>query len=213
VNPQDAVDLVERGYDRVAESYLATKGADATTIAALEGLGRRLPSGAAVLDLGCGAGVPATRWLSERFAVTGVDVSARQLELARRHVPTAALVKADMVAVGFAPGSFDAVVALHSIIHVPRVEHAGLLRKTNAWLKPEGLLLAALSLTDYEGEDEDWEGWGAPMRWSHYDRETNERMLGEADFEILRSEALSGGGTGDEEETWLWVLARKRADT
>jgi ubiquinone/menaquinone biosynthesis C-methylase UbiE len=213
MNPEDTVDLVERGYDRVAESYLATKGADATTIAALEDLGRRLPSGAAVLDLGCGAGVPATRWLSERFAVTGVDVSARQLELARRHVPTATFVKADMVAVDFAPGSFDAVVALHSIIHVPRVEHAGLLRKTSAWLKPGGLMLAALSLRAYEGEDEDWEGWGAPMRWSHYDRKTNERMLGEAGFEILRSEALSGGGTGDAEETWLWVLARKRADT
>jgi 2-polyprenyl-3-methyl-5-hydroxy-6-metoxy-1,4-benzoquinol methylase len=34
-----------------------------------------------VLDLGCGAGVPATRWLADRsFTVTGMDVSARQLE-------------------------------------------------------------------------------------------------------------------------------------
>jgi cyclopropane fatty-acyl-phospholipid synthase-like methyltransferase len=140
-----------------------------------------------------------------------VDVSARQLELARRHVPAVTFVKEDMAALDFAPGSFDAVVALHSIIHVPRAEHAALLRKTNAWLKPMGLLLAALSLTDYEGEQDDWEGWGAPMRWSHYDRETNERMLGEAGFEVLRSEALSGGGTGDDEETWLWVLARKDA--
>ena len=213
MNSRDAVDLVERGYDRVAERYLATKGDDPTTIAALEDLAGRLPPGAAVLDLGCGAGVPATRYLSGRFAVTGVDVSARQLELARRHAPTATFVKADMVAVDFAPGAFDAVVALHSIIHVPREKHAALLRRTSAWLKPEGLLLAALSLTDFEGEDDDWEGWGAPMRWSHYDRETNERMLGEAGFEILRSEALSGGGTGHLEETWLWVLARKDTDT
>ena len=34
-----------------------------------------------MLDLGCGAGVPATRWLADRsFTVTGMDVSARQLE-------------------------------------------------------------------------------------------------------------------------------------
>jgi hypothetical protein len=49
---------VERGYGFVAESYLATKFAnDPATLAALEDLTRDLPPGAAVLDLGFGAGV------------------------------------------------------------------------------------------------------------------------------------------------------------
>jgi len=53
---------VERGYDRVAGRYLATKDdEDPVTLAALEDLASRLPTDAAVLDLGCGAGVPATR--------------------------------------------------------------------------------------------------------------------------------------------------------
>ena len=79
--------VVETGYDRVAERYLASKDAgDPTTLAALEELARTLAPGAAVLDLGCGAGVPVTRWLARRFAVTGVDFSARQLELARLNV-------------------------------------------------------------------------------------------------------------------------------
>ena len=47
------------------------------------------------------------------------------------------------------------------------------------------------------------------MRWSHYDGETNLRMLREAGFEVATAEARTGRGTGDEEETWLWVLARK----
>ena len=118
---------VEAGYDQMAEQYLATKNPqDPLALAALEDLSSFLPHKAAVLDLGCGAGIPATRWLADRgFAVTSVDVSARQLELARRNVPEATLLKADMAEVTFAPETFDAVVAFHSIIHVPRADHAG----------------------------------------------------------------------------------------
>jgi 2-polyprenyl-3-methyl-5-hydroxy-6-metoxy-1,4-benzoquinol methylase len=202
---------VESGYDLMAEQYLATKsGDDPLSQEALEDLSSLLPTAAAVLDLGCGAGVPATRWLAERgFAVTGVDVSARQLDLARTHVPEATFVKADMAEVCFEPGTFGAVVAFHSIIHVPRTEHTALLGRIHRCLKPNGAFLATMTITDYEGRDEDWEGWGAPMVWSHFDADTNLAMLDEAGFGILYAEPRTGGGTGHEDETWLWVLARK----
>jgi cyclopropane fatty-acyl-phospholipid synthase-like methyltransferase len=202
---------VESGYDRMAEKYLATKDPeDPLALAALEDLASVVPQGAAVLDLGCGAGVPVTRWLAGRgFAVTGVDVSARQLELAQRSVPEVTFIKADMTELAFAPETFDAVVAFHSIIHVPRTEHPALLERIHRWLKPGGVFLATMTVTDYEGREDDWEGWGAPMVWSHYDRNANVAMLREAGFQIQYAESRTGGGTGDEDETWLWVLARK----
>jgi 2-polyprenyl-3-methyl-5-hydroxy-6-metoxy-1,4-benzoquinol methylase len=204
---------VESGYDRMAEHYLATKDhRDPLALAALEDLASLLPAAAAVLDLGCGAGVPVTGWLADRgFAVTGVDVSARQLELARRNVPDGTFFKADMIEVVFAPETFAAVVAFHSIIHVPRTEHLTLLESIHGWLRPGGALLATMTVADYEGRDEDWEGWGAPMVWSHYDRNANVAMLRDAGFEIRYAEPRTGGGTGAETETWLWVLARKRS--
>ena len=203
--------LVERGYDHVAERYLATKDPeDPLVLSALEELARELPPGAAVLDLGCGAGVPATRWLAERgFSVTGVDLSERQLNLARGLVPGATFLKADMTELDLGPGTFDAVVAFHSIIHVPREEHPALLERVQRWLGPGGLFLATLTLTDFVGEDGDWEGWGAPMRWSHYDAETNVAMLRSSGFDVVYAVPRAGGGTGNAEETWLWVLARK----
>ena len=204
---------VESGYDLMAEKYLAVKNReDPLALTALEDLASLLPREAAVLDLGCGAGVPVTRWLADRaFAVTGVDVSARQLDLARTYVPEATFVKADMTEVTFVPDSFDAVVAFHSIIHVPRTEHPALLERIHSWLRPEGIFLATMTLTDSEGRDDDWEGWGAPMVWSHYDGDTNVTMLREAGFVIRYAEPRTGGGTGNESETWLWVLARKGA--
>ena len=203
---------VESGYDRMAEQYLATKDPeDPLALAAIEDLASHLPSNATVLDLGCGAGVPVTRWLADRgFAVTGVDVSARQLELARTNVPEGTFLKADMTEVDFGTETFDAVVALHSIIHVPRTGHPALLESIHRWLRPGGVFLATMTVTDYEGKDENWEGWGAPMVWSHYDSKANVAMLREAGFEILYAEPRTGKGTGDA-ETWLWVLARKRS--
>lgn len=203
---------VESGYDRVAEAYLSTKDPeDPTTLAALEALACGLQPGAAVLDLGCGAGIPATRWLAERgYSVTGVDVSARQLELARRYVPEATFIKADMTDLPFEPESFDAAVAFHAIIHVPREEHPALLAAIHRWLKPGGTFLATLTVTEFEGEESDWEGWGAAMRWSHYDEETNRGMLRDAEFEIHYAEPRTTSGTGGD-ETWLWVEARKPA--
>ncbi len=201
---------VETGYDRVAEQYLSTKDPeDELTLDALAELACILPPEAAVLDLGCGAGIPATRWLAERFTLTGVDISAKQLELARRNVPGASFLKADMTDPNFAPETFEAVVALHSIIHVPRTEHLTLLKNISRWLKPGGAFLATLSVGEWEGEESDWEGWGAAMRWSHYDREANLKMLREAGFEIVWAEARTGRGAGDAEETWLWVLAHQ----
>lgn len=202
---------VESGYDRVAEQYLATKDPeDPLALAALEALARDLPSASPVLDLGCGAGVPVTRWLAERgYAVTGVDLSEKQLELARERVPAATFIKADMTDLDFEPGTFSAVVAFHSIIHVPRGRHPAVFADVHRWLEPGGLFLATLAVTDYEGEDGDWEGWGAAMRWSHYDAETNRRMLESAGFDIRSAEPRTGTGTGDDDETWLWVLARK----
>jgi len=204
---------VESGYDRMAEHYLATKDPeDPLALAALKNLASLLPSEAAVLDLGCGAGVPVTRWLADRgFVVTGVDVSAKQLELARTNVPEGTFFKADMTEVVFGPETFAAVVAFHSIIHVPRTEHPTLLESIHGWLRPGGTLLATMTVADYEGRDEDWEGWGVPMVWSHYDRNANVAMLQDAGFEIRYAEPRTGGGTGDETETWLWVLVRKRS--
>ncbi len=201
--------VVETGYDRVAERYLASKdAADPTTLAALEELIRGLPPDAAVLDLGCGAGVPVTRWLAQRFAVTGVDLSARQLELARQHVPAANFLKADMSDLSLAPETFDAVVALHSFIHVPRTEHPALLGKIHHWLKPGGVFLATWALGEWEGEESDWEGWGAPMRWSHHDGETSLELLRDIGFAIESAEVRATRGAGGD-ESWLWVLARK----
>jgi cyclopropane fatty-acyl-phospholipid synthase-like methyltransferase len=201
-NPRQTV---QAGYDHMAGQYLAAKDpADPTMLAALEALAATLPTGAKVLDLGCGAGVPVARWLAQRFTVTGVDFSARQIALAQQNVPLATFQQADMTGLAFLPATFDAIVAFYSIIHVPRAEQPALVARVHTWLKPGGAFLGTWSTTDWEVQESDWEGWGAPMWWSHFDADANLAMLRAAGFAITSADVRTDHG-----ETWLWVLAHK----
>jgi SAM-dependent methyltransferase len=119
--------------------------------------------------------------LAQTFSVMGVDISARQIELAQRNVPTARFVQADMTAPDLPPESLDAVVASYSFIHVPRSEHRELFQKIGRWLKPGGILLANFGISNWE-EDyvEDW--LGAPMFWSSFDADGERAALRSAGF-------------------------------
>jgi SAM-dependent methyltransferase len=210
--PRDPKRVVADGYDQIAEQYAAwaagvrIRERDDYTNLLLE----RLPEGAAVLELGCGAGVPTTQRLAERFAVTGVDISARQIALARRNVPRAAFICGDMTALDFPPDSFDAVCAFYAITHVPREEHAALLQSIVRWLRPNGLFVASFSNGGSAGEIEgDW--LGAPMYFSSYDAETNERLVREAGFHIVMARPETAEEFG-QPTTFFWIVAHKGSE-
>lgn len=142
--------VVASGYDRLGERYV-------TWGASIEGdprdrmvtqLAGSLPAGARVLELGCGAGVPSTQELAQHIDVLGVDISHSQVQLARQNVPAAQFVHADMSVLQFEEASFDGVVALYSISHLPREQYAHLFAEVFRWLAPGGLFLATLSAVE-----------------------------------------------------------------
>ena len=205
----DLKQLVARSYDTIAETHAAWASTVRTDerVRYTAELIERLPAGAAVLELGCGTGIPTTRALAEHFAVTGVDIAARHVELARQNVPSAQFIHADMAALDVAPASFDAVAAFYSIIHLPREEHAGLLLRIAGWLRPGGLLVATMGAGAEPGDIEpDW--LGAPMYWSHYDSATNRALVEQAGLYILSAREETAEEDG-QPVTFLWVIAQK----
>ena len=91
-----------------------------------------------MLDLGCGGARHTARALAAGHRYTGIDISAAQLELARRRLPRATFLQADAVELELEPASFDAVVSLFMFGHVPREEQEPLLRKIATWLRRTG---------------------------------------------------------------------------
>jgi cyclopropane fatty-acyl-phospholipid synthase-like methyltransferase len=160
-----------------------------------------------VLELGCGAGVPVTRRLAGRHRVTAIDLSARQVELAREHVPEATVLQADALALALPESSFDAIVSLYMSGHVPRAEQVELLSRVARWLRPGGHLLMTLTREGNDGAvEEDW--LGAPMYFAGEDAETNLARVRASGFEVLRAELVPQVEFG-REVAFLWVLARR----
>jgi len=196
-------EAVRSGWDRVSYRYRPRNASsdcfghlERDYRAWLDPIGKALPRGSPVLDLGCGNGIPAARVLASRFRVTGVDISDVQVRRARRLVPRARFVRADLGEVEFPLGSFAAVVCLYSLIHVPREQHRALLRKVAGWLVPGGWFLATLGHSAYEGREAGWLGSDAPMLWSHYGAATYRRWLGAEGFRIVREEFIPEGDEG-----------------
>ena len=202
----DGKAIVKTGYNAIAARYLAERAADSPDVQLLDELSRRLPDGARVLDAGCGAGVPVTRLLSQHFDVTGVDFSEAQIELARRLVPQARFLCADLTELALPDGSFDAICSYYAIIHIPREMHRALLRNFQRMLKPSGLALLCLGAGDLPDDvEEDY--FGARMYWSHYDGATYLHMLTECSFDLIWSRTVEDFGSPGAGH--LFVLAQK----
>ncbi len=157
---------------------------------------RYLEPGSDVLDLGCGCGIPDSRLLSERFRVTGVDISDVQIERARRYVPDAQFLRADISSIRFPPESFAGVVCLYALIHVPLDEQRALLGRIHRWLRPGGLVLVTTGETAYTGVEDDWLGSNAKMYWSHTDGATYARWFAEVGFARVRRRFVPEGDGG-----------------
>jgi SAM-dependent methyltransferase len=96
----------------------------------------------AVLDLGCGSGRH-SKALCERWWTVGLDLSAALLRVARREVPDAPYVRADMRELPFADESFDLVVNLFTSFGYfeDDRENARILNCVGTAIRPGGTLV------------------------------------------------------------------------
>ncbi|KAL2109018.1 hypothetical protein VUR80DRAFT_3056 [Thermomyces stellatus] len=211
---------LKTSYDAIAEMY--NKWTEDHHAVRLKYLGEfksrlRTTPPVRILELGCGAGVPATRVLAgiPGAEVVANDLSTRQIALARENAEAWAggrsvrFVEGDMMdpsVLDFPAGSLDGVVAFYSLIHLPRDEQSEMLARIARWLRPGGVLLANFSADETEGVImEAWlheQGW---MFWSGWGEGTVGRVEGEG-MRVLVKE-LEGEGVDVE---FLWVVAEKK---
>jgi SAM-dependent methyltransferase len=205
----ERIRVVERGYDALADRFPAwaerVHGDPRPRL--IERFMEGLPNGAAVIDLGCGAGVPTAARLAERFSVTGVDISAAQIGRARRLVPEARFVRADMTE--FDPGEdgVDGVVACYSLIHLPAELQPAMLARIASWLRPGGRVLVTLGTG---GGDWSGEWLGVPMFFSSIEPDAARAALTGAGLEIDLDETVTIQEP-EGEATFLWLLATRRS--
>ena len=122
---------------------------------AVAGFARSLPQGTRVLDAGSGEGQYAHHFTRHRYAGVDLAVGDNLWDYSKLDAV------ADLCALPFATGTFDAAIHIVTIEHLPEPGRA--LREIARTLKPDGLLLIAAPL--------EWEVHQAPhdyFRYTHY---------------------------------------------
>lgn len=201
----DKKKIVREGYNEIAEKYLAIRYEDEEEMKLLSEFSSLIKKDGKVLDAGCGAGLPITKYLSDQFDVIGIDISEKQIELAKKNVPNAQFFVRDMTELDYPDNFFDGILANYSVIHVPREEQKDLFRNFYRMLKPNGVALFSLHSIDNPGSFGD-DFFDAQMFWSGFDAETNQKILKEIGFQIIWSK-LVDDSIGDYQ--FLVVLIKK----
>lgn len=97
------------------------------------------PEGQRILFAGCGDGTECRQAIRKGGIVTGIDVSGKCLELARKNCNGAEFKLMDMEKTGFKKSSFDIVIANFSLMYKKNI--CSVLREFNRMLKKEGFVV------------------------------------------------------------------------
>lgn len=207
---RDMREIVKRGYEEgdYLEFYRLDEEIDEYPLAKanIDRMTAFLQKGAKILDLGCGPGIPYDKYLAEQdFRITGVDFVQKHIDWAKEHVPEATFIQKDIAELDFDGRSFDAILSLYTIFHIPRQEHRDLFLNMHRTLKDDGLLLVTMG-TGCEDEMEVCDFIGSEMVWSSYPLEENLTLVEDCGFEIVHWEEEGEKGLP---EHHLWILAQK----
>ncbi|GGD23674.1 class I SAM-dependent DNA methyltransferase [Sinisalibacter lacisalsi] len=109
-----------------------------------------LPRGGHVLDLGCGPGDSAHRFLKAGFTVDAIDASPAMVSRARELGVPARCATFDEIE---GQDLYDGIWASYSLLHAPRADMPGTLARLHHALKPGGLFHIGMKTGTGEARD------------------------------------------------------------
>ncbi len=180
--PLNRADLRET-YDRYAQERDTSVISDWKVALRGDFLARlRAESKTSLLEIGAGTGRDSRFFSDEGLAVNCVDLSPVMVDFCRQKGLTAQVM--DVCDLRFPPESFEAVYALNSLLHLPKVELPTALSQIAAVLRPGGLFyLGVFGGYDQEGV---WEHDSyTPQRFFSFFSDDHLRLVLSRVFEVV----------------------------
>lgn len=179
------------GYEGVAVEFLTRRGNGRFTtgigVKEVRKWAKTLPGGAAVIDVGCGSGIPLTEVLvAEGLNVFGVDAAPSFVQAFRCNLPNTPVVCEAVQDSRFFDRTFDGVLAWGLMFLLSPEDQRHLIRRFAEILAPGGRLLFTSP--------------AAPVAWNDVMTELESRSLGAGEYRRLLSEAGFSVADGYEDE-------------
>jgi len=190
VQPPADLETVRESYDRVADAYvelgMGRLEAEPWLRATLAAFAESVRGLGPVLDVGCGPGTVTADLAELGLDASGVDLSPRMVDHARRQYPELRFSVASATELGIAPASLGGVLGWWSLFNLPRAMLPGVLRTFAEALVPGGQALVGTHVGD--GDIARTESYGGlPVSWTThlYRPEDVAGMLVAAGLEVV----------------------------
>jgi SAM-dependent methyltransferase len=147
--------MVDRsnGYERIAAEFVSARS-KTIGVKRVRDWAKALPRGAAVVDLGCGPGLPITEILvAEGLGVYGVDAAPSFVQAFRRNLPNTPIACEAVQDSKFFDRTFDGVLAWGLMFLLSPEDQRRLIRRIADILVPGGRLLFTCPAEIGSGDD------------------------------------------------------------
>ncbi|MEI8015150.1 MAG: class I SAM-dependent methyltransferase [Nitrospira sp.] len=163
------------------------------------------PTGARLLDLGCGGGKDAGDLDRRGYRVVGLDRTNALLSAGRCRYPSLPLVRADLRDLPFQAMSFDGLWAAASLMHLPKPEARRILADLCRLVRPGGLFAATVTygMTSRLVTH----GWVPGRYFARWKKEELARAVRRAGWRILELKVVTNR---ERKGRWVNVIARRR---
>ena len=204
----DKEKIVQEGYNKIGKKYQDLRLKFNTK--EIEEFAKLLPKNAKVLDAGCGTGIPYTKFLLDLgYNVIGVDFSKEMLRVARENIPNGKFIEKNITKLDFSDDSFDGLISISVIIHIPREKHRPLFEQFHRILKQNGVILVTMACSEWEAIGE---FCSEKMFWSHYEPAKSLQIIKASGFKIIKDWYVTIPDWYNEDsefEKHYYILAKK----
>ncbi|HLD70546.1 MAG TPA: class I SAM-dependent methyltransferase [Negativicutes bacterium] len=142
-------------YNKISEAWHKDHSSDNWWQGGTDTFVSLLKQGDSVLDVGCGGGTKSKYLIGKGLKVLGVDFSENLVEIAKREVPQGKFLVMDVGNIDTLPESFDGIFMQAVLLHIPKKEAEGIIKKVVHKLHVGGYLYIAVKEKIEGGVDEE----------------------------------------------------------
>lgn len=189
-------------YRRHAQAWTTARGARLVERSWLDRFRELLPPASAVLDLGCGSGVPIGRYFIDHgVSVTGVDSAPEMIALFAKNLPDQDACVGDMRTLDMGR-RFSGILAWDSFFHLSHDHQRGMFPVFRKHAQPRAALMftSGPSFGEAIGSLE-----GEPLYHASLDADEYRALLKDSGFDVvaqISNDASCGGRT-------VWLAQRR----
>lgn len=196
-------------YDKIAGKYTRKYFNDLTDLPYIDRFLKKLPSGARILDIGCGPGTFTKYLLEKGFNVEGIDLSEEMIKIAKVKVPKANFKLMDMRRISYPGNFFDGLLAAYSLIHIPTEEMIDTLRGFKKILKPNGSMMIIVQGGEPDKFVNEPLKKGEKIFINFFTKERLSKLVAQAGFEIEYQEEIPMRDSDSLSDRVIYTIARK----